>query len=168
MTFSLSGFINGFTNSEKINKVLLSPIWLAVIITLILIIILYFSLRSHVDENFISLLAKISVYVFLASTGVMFLHDQSMKQKFEQDITDRRKDEIVESGLPELSELRNRARPDISPEVSVGAAEQSVPPPIIQQPVYTPPLPPSSPPPEPVMTFPQSSNDGTIPPDYFT
>lgn len=113
MTFSLSGFINGFTGSKKINKVLLSPIWLAVVIILVLTIILYFILRSYIDDGLYGVLAKQAIYTLLVTIGIVFLHDRAMNQKFEQDHRDKRKEEIIQTSIPELSELRNMAKPDI-------------------------------------------------------
>lgn len=159
MTFSLSGFINGFTGSKKVNKVLLSPVWLAVVIILVLTIILYFILKSHIDDGLYSVLAKQAIYTLLVTMGILFLHDQAITQQFEQENRDKRKDEIIERAIPGETLIQGAAKPVLSNPV-VGSSSNG----IIEEPdTYTTTTP--DPPPEPPKL--EMSPDGTIGGDYF-
>lgn len=153
MTFSIGGLIEGFTGSKKVNETLLSPIWMAIIITLILMIILYFILRNHIEENLFSTLAQISIYAILTLMGAIFLHDQALRQQFGREHEDKRNRDIVEGGIPELGNPSSMVRPRIESDLENYSIDSGITQIIEEKPE------------EPYI--PSPSSDGTVGDEYF-
>lgn len=126
MAFSIGEFINSFTSSKNINKVLLSPIWMAVIIVGVMVIISYFIFRDYADGDIWGLIIKQGLYGVLILFGVMFLHDKALKDCMEEKHKDRQQESIVSAALPEFNMT---SKPFISsaPEPpTTGASESGV------------------------------------------
>lgn len=86
MPFTLETFINDLLNSTGANSVFNNPIYTAVLVALVIMLIIYFMYRDMVDEDepFWPVLIRSGIYIMLVTLGALFLHFKNLDHEYEQ------------------------------------------------------------------------------------
>lgn len=89
MVFKLEEIVNNLADLITDNEYLQSPLWVALIIVIIIVIIAWYVLHSEVDTiyedtSMMHLYAKIGVLTFFTSGILIFLHNRSINKIYEK------------------------------------------------------------------------------------
>jgi hypothetical protein len=89
MPIATGTLLNNILNSQTVNTVFTNPIYVALLIVFIIILIFYFIFRNEVetvyeDTSFIGLIFKAGLYTLLATTGLVFIHNKKIKGGYEK------------------------------------------------------------------------------------
>ena len=116
MAFEIEKLLNDIANSKSLNAVFNNPIYTAIIIVSMVLIIIYLCFRNDVvikdksESSMITLMFTAGIYSILTVLGLVYLQHRSMVKDFEQKYAVRGLDEIVnvatdKSGAAELATL---------------------------------------------------------------
>jgi len=116
MAFEIEKLLNDIANSKSLNSIFNNPIYTAIIIVSMVLIIIYLCFRNDVvikdnsESSMISLMFTAGIYCILTVLGLVYLQHRSMVKDFEQKYAVRNLDEIVnvatdKSGAAELATL---------------------------------------------------------------
>lgn len=88
MSFSFGKFFTDIADSTTYNSIINNPIYSAVVITLIIMIIIYFMYRDAYeddeDNSFWTVFLRSGIYILLANLGIVYLHYNSLDREYEQ------------------------------------------------------------------------------------
>jgi hypothetical protein len=116
MAFEIEKLLNDIANSKSLNSIFNNPIYTAIIIVSMVLVIIYFTFRNDVvikdnsESSMITLMFTAGIYCILTVLGLVYLQHRSMVKDFEQKYAVRNLDEIVnvatdKSGAAELATL---------------------------------------------------------------
>lgn len=116
MAFELEKLLNDIANSKSLNAIFNNPIYTAIIIVSMVLIIIYFCFRNDVvikdnsESSMVTLMFTAGIYCILTVLGLVYLQHRSMVKDFEQKYAVRGLDEIInvatdKSGAAELATL---------------------------------------------------------------
>lgn len=123
MSFDLSQFITNISSSKTFNTLFAHPIWSALLILIIILLIMYCVMNesystaveeSGESENFPSfwrLLFRSGVYMSITLLGIIFLHYKIVLRDFEGRCINKQEEKIVESTVT----ASGQGEPTISP-----------------------------------------------------
>lgn len=105
MGVELEKAVNSFVNSEHVRKVFGNPIIVGAIIALMVLLIMRFVVRDHIElvdddkKSFMKLAATTGIYVFVASIGAIYLHNRIVAGGFEKQYENHAMRDTVESTI---------------------------------------------------------------------
>jgi len=102
MPISLTNFVDDISRSTSLNGIFNNPIYTAILIVLVMMLIIYFMFRTEVDESdqsFWNLLFRSGIYISLPVMGITFLHYKNLERDYESRITNKALNSAVESTL---------------------------------------------------------------------
>lgn len=108
MPISLETLWDDIVSNSAISSIASNPIWIALLITIIILLIMYTMFVNEVDEDtpFWTLLIRSGVYTMLSCLGLLFLHfkvmDHNYEQKYQSSSTTRLVQATQTSIVPEL------------------------------------------------------------------
>lgn len=116
MAFEIEKLLNDIANSKSLNSIFNNPIYTAIIIVSMVLVIIYFCFRNDVvikensESSLITLMFTAGIYCILTVLGLVYLQHRSMVKDFEQKYAVRGLDEIVnvatdKTGAAELATL---------------------------------------------------------------
>ena len=80
--FSGVKFAESLSFSAGLTDVLLNPIYTALVIVLIILVVVYFVVRGHwEDEGFWQSMVKMGIYMSIGAVSIMYLHNRFLMQK---------------------------------------------------------------------------------------
>lgn len=109
MPISLETLWDDIVSNSAISSIANNPIWIALLITIIILLIMYTMFVNEVDEDtpFWTLLIRSGVYTMLSCLGLLFLHfkvmDHNYEQKYQSSSTTRLVQATQTSIVPELT-----------------------------------------------------------------
>ena len=102
MPLELNDLVNNISSKliDTESSVLNNPFVIAVLIVLIILIIVYFVIKDEIeivyeDASIWTLLIKIGVWSFIATSGIAFLHNKVISAKYENKNKDTSKERVV-------------------------------------------------------------------------
>jgi hypothetical protein len=128
MPFTLETFVNDILNSTGANSVFNNPIYTAILITLIIMLIIFFMYRDSVDEDepFWPMLIKTGIYTGLVVLGALFLHFKNLDYEYDQKYQNQAISKIVETSKGVVPAVPEAAVTPVTEKKKEGAAEPVV------------------------------------------
>jgi len=137
--FHLNEVLNNLATSSGFSDIIRNPIYTAVIIVFIIMLIAYFMIRSKWNSSicFWKIFIKLSLYAVIGTMLVMYLHNREMVKNFREHYTDNSNIKMVDatSGA-DIKELNTPQETKYIPPVVPKPAAIPIPQPVIQQRVH--------------------------------
>jgi len=111
MAFELEKFLTDIANSKSLNSVFNNPIYTALIIVSMVLLIIYFTMKNDVvideDSNtsMTTLMFTSGIYCILAVLGVVYLQHRSVTHDFETKYNHRAGDEVIDAAIDGAGEV---------------------------------------------------------------
>jgi len=105
MAFELEKFLTDIANSKSLNSVFNNPIYTALIIVSMVLLIIYFTMKNDVvidedsDASMTTLMFTSGIYCILAVLGVVYLQHRSVTHDFETKYNHRAGDEVINAAI---------------------------------------------------------------------
>ncbi len=105
MAFEIEKLLMDIANSKSLNAIFNNPIYTAMIIVSVVLIIIYFCFHNDVainedsDTSMMTLMFTSGIYCILAVLGVVYLQHRAMVKDFEQKYSSRANDEVVRAAI---------------------------------------------------------------------
>lgn len=102
MGFSLTSFANDIANSTSLASIFNNPIYTALIIVAIVLLIIFVMFRGEVEDSeysFWTLLFRSGFYLILPIMGVVFIHYKNTEREFEQKYENKVLTKTVENAV---------------------------------------------------------------------
>jgi hypothetical protein len=105
MAFELEKFLTDTANSKSVNAVFNNPIYTALIIVSMVLLIIYFTMRNDIvldedsDTTMTTLMFTSGIYCILAVLGVVYLQHRSITGDFELKYNVRARDDVVNAAI---------------------------------------------------------------------
>lgn len=99
MPFSLGTFFTDVANSTTFNSVVNNPIYSALIITLLILVIIYFMYRDAYDDSegsFWTTFIRSGIYILLVNLAMVYLHYNNQEREYEKRSQERVVTQLVE------------------------------------------------------------------------
>jgi hypothetical protein len=128
MTFQLDDIINGITDYLTDNKYVKSPIWVAIIIVVILILTIWFVVKSEIDTiyedtSMLHLYVKIGIWSVLSSIVVIFLHNKSIHRFYEEKYKNIGQEQAVEAVVGKMESSDTEDQNNVNQETVAKSLE---------------------------------------------
>lgn len=128
---SLKGASNWAVGSPLLNNILGSSIFVAIVVSLIMMLLVMFMYPAKAGTPF-SIVAKMFIYMFFGSLLVIFLHDGIIKYTMEEEFTTRDSDAFMQNTTmqgrtsdPSYADLYKTVAPVAQPVLSPPIVQSS-------------------------------------------
>ena len=107
MPFNLETFINDILNSTGVNSIVNNPIWVGIIITVIILIIIYFQFADSMDEeqSFWPVWIQTGVWILITTLSILFLHFKNVDNEYTKKGGDKQAQLVVQATTENIPDL---------------------------------------------------------------
>ena len=102
MGFALDSFINDIANSTSLNSIFNNPIYTAILIVAIVLLIIFVMFRTEVDESdysFWTLLFRSGFYLILPIMMIVFVHYKNVERDYDSRYESKTLNDVVLAGM---------------------------------------------------------------------